>query len=71
MERTFDYQLCTDSGASDVLEQSFLIPIETIIWHSYGLYKVTQYIDKNGEDTKIMANIHMVICEKVYGTKNS
>lgn len=63
--RTYTYLLCDDGGVSNAERQEILIPLNTKFLHDFGLYKVTEYIDRNGNTTKTTAKIDRVICDRL------
>ena len=67
--RVYDYQLCDDGGVSQAESQRILIPIGTQFLHEYGMYRVDEYRDKDGEVTKVTNNISTVWCERIKTNK--
>lgn len=61
----FHYLLSDSNGCSDIWDCEMLIPIGTEFLHEYGLYKVSSYINDNGDSVNKKSQIDHVICDRI------
>lgn len=68
MNLTYNYLLIDDGGASNQ-ELPVLMSIGTIFRHEYGIYKVTDYVNDQGEKETKFSKITQVSCDRIQKVK--
>lgn len=63
--KRYNYVLIDDGGANDLSNQQILIPLGTKFLHEFGLYQVSEYVDRAGNTTKKTANIYKILCDRL------